>query len=671
MHHQSCITPMQLPTLFVLLHTHISRTYTMKKDTEASQRTRLGKHNHNKKRIVVLDDEKAKLDSEAGKYLQRQIGKCGRTCIELVPREDGKKVIQISEDACPVCLTRAKLCPGGAVKIVNLPSNLTTNTTHQYGSNGFKLHGLPMPRPGHVLGLLGCNGVGKTTALSILSGRLKPNLGVNNGVLPTWEDIVRYYRGSDLQNYFKKVVNGKLRCSAKAQLGPSFVQRYSGRKIGELVSECNQKPQSNLQKVVKKLELFHLLEREAQTLSGGERQRLSICLCVLSDADVYLFDEPSSFLDVKQRLVVAEVIRELCGSNKYVIVVEHDLTVLDYVSDYVCCLYGEPGAYGVVAQRSTAANGINQFIAGYLRADNIRFREHALSFQVAEIETVSSILEHNDHHYSYPTMSKSYGDDKDASSFTLLVEAGGFRGGEIVGLLGQNGCGKSTLTKMIGHHFSNNDARLKVDDSAVLGMSYKLQHVPPHFRTYQGSVEEFLNDHMQWGQLDRMFSLLVKKPLKIDNIKDLSVQSLSTGELQRLMICVCLGTPALLYLIDEPSAYLDAEMRLVVAKVIKRWVVSHLNKSAFVVEHDLIMASAMYDKVIVFEGLAGEHCTAKEPMMPAVGLNEFLHQLDVTVCHRSVSNRPRINMRGSRRDREQKKLGNYFALEGTADEQLV
>ena len=651
-----------------------------KKETAASQeqqqqRTRVGKHKDPtaRKRIVVLDDDKVKPESEAYHFLRRLMGKCGRDCIHMETLEDGRKVFRVSEDACPVCVTSAKRCP--AVRIVNLPSHLAANATHRYGTNAFVLHGLPMPRPGHVLGLLGCNGIGKSTAIEILSGRLKPNLGVvvdaaGTSLPPTWDDIVRYYRGSDLQNYFRKLAEGTLRFSSKAQLGSSFTRRFEGRTVREVfVAEQEDAiDASRMQRIMDRLELGPLLDRQVQTLSGGERQRLSVGLCANSDADVYLFDEPTAFLDVKQRLAVATVIRDLVHggseSSKYVIVVEHDLTVLDYVSDYICCLYGEAGAYGVVSQCSTTSKGINQYIAGYLKSENVRFREEALSFRAPATSadgTMRALVDeqHCCRQYSYPAMSKTLGGNTSSTAavslFTLSVEAGSFRDGEIVGLLAQNGSGKTTFMDMIAAHFKS--------DNSIQSISYKRQHLPHIYRTFTGTVEEFLNAHMQWGQTQRMFSILVKNPLKMDSIKDLKVQSLSTGQLQRLTICVCLGTPAQLYLLDEPSAYLDCEMRLVVAKVIKRWVISHLGKPAFVVEHDLVMASALQDRVIVFEGPAGVACTAKSPRMPGDGLNAFLRQLNMTLCLSRESNRPRINKRGSRRDREQKKAGEYFATE--------
>ena len=82
------------------------------------------------------------------------------------------------------------------------------------------------------------------------------------------------------------------------------------------------------------------MEREIQQLSGGELQRFVIAMTCIQNADIYMFDEPSSYLDVKQRLKAARFIRSLLQPDNYVIVVEHDLSILDYLSDFICCLYG-------------------------------------------------------------------------------------------------------------------------------------------------------------------------------------------------------------------------------------------------------------------------------------------------------------------------------------------
>ena len=303
-------------------------------------------------------------------------------------------------------------------------------------------------------------------------------------------------------------------------------------------------------------------------------------------------------------------------------VVEHDLTVLDNVSDAVCCLYGGPGAYGVVTKRQAAAAGINQFLAGYIAAENMRFRAEALSFQVSVerdddgargVEAVHAPQTHR-----YPAMSRTLTGEN--SSFTLDVEAGSFRDGEVVA----HGLCLAAAVDVFAARGRREDAPAGAS-LARLGVAYKRQHVGPRFRKYRGSVQDFLEAHVQHGLGDRLFRLLVMKPLGLERIEELPVRSLSGGEVQRLAIVVCLGTPAGVYLVDEPSAGLDVEQRIVCAKVMKRWVVSHLGKTAFIIEHDFVMATALYDRVVVYRGApradGGRRCAGR-------GFNAFLRKLD-------------------------------------------
>mmetsp|Transcript_9299 Transcript_9299/g.27840 ORF Transcript_9299/g.27840 Transcript_9299/m.27840 type:complete len:682 (+) Transcript_9299:183-2228(+) len=662
------------------------------------------------RRILILDPEKCKPNSAAYTFLKQYAGKCGKTCIEVQG-----KLVRISEDLCAACLTRAKHCPGGAVSIVKLPTNLTTNMTHRYGENAFVLHGLPTPRPGQVLGLLGTNGIGKSTAVHVLSGRIKPNLGVIVGASPSWADIIAYYRGSDLQNYFTALCEDRLRVVVKPQLEPQLARKFVGRTVGDSLRELDERGRS--EEMIDALDLRNLIGREVQLLSGGELQRFAIARCLCVDADVYLFDEPSSFLDVRQRVASAVTIRSLVepssykvgggqagaaeatrkAQGTYVVVVEHDLTVLDHVSDAVCCLYGGPGAYGVVTKRQTAANGINQFLAGYIQAENMRFRAEALSFQVSvqdaqlvadppggssgTANSATSTRGSNEpapesSAHTYPAMTRTLTSEiANRPPFTLHVEAGTFRDGEIIGLMGENGCGKSTFMHLLAGAYENDrlpDASStdvhKSSSLKHLGVSYKRQHVGPRFRKFQGTVQDFLEARIQHGLGDRLFRLLVMKPLGLEKIENLAVRSLSGGEIQRLAITVCLGTPANIYLIDEPSAGLDVEQRIIAAKVMKRWVVSHLGKTAFIIEHDFVMATALYDRVVVYRGKPSVECTAGTPQSPAEGFNTFLKKLDITFRRDPENFRPRINKRNSVLDREQKKSGDYYNLDEGGDD---
>merc|ERR1712048_508145 len=154
----------------------------------------------------------------------------------------------------------------------------------------------------------------------------------------------------------------------------------------------------------------------------------------------------------------------------------------------------------------------------------------------------------------------------------------------------------------------------------------------------------------------------VMRPLMINELIDQEVQNLSGGELQRVALALCLGKPADVYLIDEPSAYLDSEQRLVAAKLIKRFIL-HAKKTGFIVEHDFIMATYLADRVIVYDGQPGIHCIASEPMSLLSGMNKFLKQLDITFRRDPTNFRPRINKLDSVKDCEQKLSGNYFFLE--------
>uniref|UniRef100_A0A7R9ZHT3 ABC transporter domain-containing protein n=1 Tax=Pseudictyota dubia TaxID=2749911 RepID=A0A7R9ZHT3_9STRA len=591
--------------------------------------------------------------------------------------------------ACAVCVNRCKQCPGGAVSVVKVPTNLTTNVTHQYGPNSFKLHGLPSPRPGRVLGLLGTNGSGKSTALKILSGRIKPNLGhTEEMAAPEWSEVVSYYRGSDLQNYFKALVEDRLKFACKPQLEAGFVRRLRGQTVRSAMEARNER--GRMDYYCRKLELDHLLDRNLEDLSGGELQRFAAACTFCRDANVYLFDEVTSFLDIHQRLKVSALVREIVEEDpgKHVVVVEHDLAILDAMSDYVQCLYGSPGAYGVVTGPSRVRNGINQFLAGYFRAENMRFRDHELTFKTATPDFLvedeagksgaedgaTTGLKVGTLHYPASSFTRESRNVEGGvtSKFTLSVEAGSLRDGECVVLMGENGTGKTTFMEMLAGRLEEEEGSNKSESSTSLasqGVSYKEQGLNPKLRRFSGTVQDILEKRINAALGDRLFRLLVMKALKVDEMLDLPVASLSGGEMQRLSIALCLGKPARFYLIDEPSAALDCEQRIVAAKVMKRWVASHLGRTLLLVEHDFVMASAMADRVVVYEGTPGVECTASSPMCVADGFNRFLSRLNVTIRLDPINFRPRINKRGGRIDKEQRTKGEYYAVKGSWEEE--
>jgi len=565
----------------------------------------------------------------------------GKLCIEVTPND---KIATISEELCIGCGICVKKCPFEAINIINLPSNLEKETTHRYSQNSFKLHRLPIPRPGEVLGLVGTNGIGKSTALKILAGKQKPNLGKFSNP-PDWTEILAYFRGSELQNYFTKILEDDL----KAVIKPQFVDQIPRAVKGSVQSLLDKKDERKIQdEVCEILDLSAVKDRNVQDLSGGELQRFACAMVCIQIADIFMFDEPSSYLDVKQRLNAARAIRNLIRNDSYIIVVEHDLSVLDYLSDFICCLYGTPGAYGVVTMPFSVREGINIFLDGFVPTENLRFREDSLIFKVSENATEEEVKRMT--RYDYPTMHKTMG------TFKLHVEGGQFSDSEILVMLGENGTGKTTFIRMLAGKLAPDDGSGEIPQ---LNISFKPQKINPKS---VGTVRQLLHEKIRDAYIHPQFVADVMRPLLIDAVMDQEVQNLSGGELQRVALALCLGKPADVYLVDEPSAYLDSEQRLVAAKVIKRFIL-HAKKTGFVVEHDFIMATYLADRVIVFEGQPSVETTANTPQSLLGGMNKFLSQLSITFRRDPNNYRPRINKDRSIKDSEQKASGNYFFLE--------
>jgi len=576
---------------------------------------------------------------------------CGKLCYRFCPMVRSKVEAIKFEDEYPIiveslcvgCGICVKKCPFEALHIVNLPDELEKECTHRFGLNTFKLFRLPVPSQGIVLGLIGQNGIGKTTALKILSGEIKLNLG-NFENPPDWPEIITHFRGSTLQEYFQKMSEGKLKVVHKPQYVDKIPKVVSG-KVGELLEKVDER--GKFKEVIKQLELESILDRTLNVLSGGELQRVAIAATICREADVYLFDEPSSYLDVKQRLEAAKAIRKLVEDEKIVIVAEHDLAVLDYLSDQICIFYGTPGVYGIVSHVHGVREGINIYLQGYIADENIRFRREPIIFHVKpptiSWESGEKLLEWNQ-------MKKSY------DGFTLEVEQGEVWRGEVIGILGANGIGKTTFVKLLaGIEEPDEGEAVKEEEITV---SYKPQYISAE---YEGTVEELLRGIAKKEFTSSWYKTEIIQPLTLKPLMERNLSELSGGELQRVAIAACLSREAQLYLLDEPSAYLDIEERLAMARTIRR-IVENRNAAAFVVEHDIVAQDFIADRLMVFTGKPGIRGLARKPTNLRDGMNMFLREMQVTFRRDPTTKRPRVNKEGSKLDRHQKAIGEYYYI---------
>jgi len=560
-----------------------------------------------------------------------------RSRVEAI-RVEGTKAV-ISEMLCSGCGICVKKCPFKALSIVNLPNELDADCSHRFSENSFKLFRLPMPSAGTVLGLLGQNGIGKSTTLKVFSGGIKPNLGQYDNP-PEWNEIIQHYRGSNLQDYFQKISEKKLRVSSKPQYVDKIPKTVTG-KSGDLLEKVDER--KILEQLIDELELRKIWDRPLEVLSGGELQRVAVAAALSRDADVYLFDEPSSYLDVKQRLAVARAIRSLKEQQKTIIVAEHDLAIIDYLSDQICLFYGDPGVYGVVSRVHGVRTGINIYLQGYISDENIKFRKEVIVFQERPPTAGMNI---NAPLLKWDAFEKTF------QGFTLKAEPGEIRSGEIIGILGPNGIGKTTFVKILAGIEESNDKR----KFGELTVSYKPQYISPD---YPGTVQELLMSVAKENFTSSWYKTEIAQPLRLQLLMDRNVMELSGGELQKVAIAACLSRKTDLYLLDEPSAYLDVEERLNIAKTLRRVVEAH-GIPAFVVEHDVVTQDFIADRLMVFNGEPGISGVANTPTTLRQGMNMFLKEMNITFRRDPTTLRPRVNKESSQMDEFQKSIGEYY-----------
>lgn len=592
-----------------------------------------------KKRLAVIDRELCK-NKKCGYQCMKTcpVNRSGEECIAI---EEGGVYPVVNESLCIGCMLCQKKCEKmgyKAISVVNLPEKLEGDPVHRYGKNEFSLFRLPIPKKDFVVGLIGPNGIGKSTVLNMLSGNLRPNLGVFDGKA-SWDMIIGRFKGSELQSYLEILRDRRVSIGYKPQHVDLIPEMWKG-KVRDILKRHDH--EGRMGSVAKRLGMEAMMEREVSKLSGGELQLLAIAGAMMKKAAFYFFDEPSSYLDVRQRLMAAREIRKL-AAEAYVMVVEHDLAVLDYLSDHVHLLYGSPGVFGVVSQPYGVRTGINTYLEGYIREENMRFRDKPIHFSrtAKSSEKVKNFLE-------YSAFGKGF------REFSLKTEKGNLKEGEVIGILGPNGIGKTTMIKMLAGEVRPDSG----EPIEGLKVSYKHQRLSLKEGEREMTVSDFLSREVGSKLFETEFKKMLNS-LGITKNLEKVMGNLSGGELQAVLIVSSIGKEHDILLIDEPSAFLDVEQRLNVCKIIR----SHVEErevSAFVIDHDLQVIDAIADRVIVFEGEPGKKGSCGSPRTLKDGMNTFLRNLEVTFRRDPLTGRARANKPGSQKEREQMQKNAYY-----------
>ncbi|MEK6942743.1 MAG: ribosome biogenesis/translation initiation ATPase RLI [Nanoarchaeota archaeon] len=580
-------------------------------------------------RIAIVDNEKLK-DMHQKLHIKSicPVNRTGKECITI--QADGK--LRIDELLCNGC----GICPKAAphsIKIINLPEELTKNPIHRFGENKFVLYSVPTPTFGNVTGILGVNGIGKSTAVRVIAGVLKPNFGDWNATETDYDQLISFFKGTEAQGFFEKIKKGEIKIAYKPQQ-VELIPKSTKGKVIDLLKKVDEK--HRLKEIATELELNEILENEIEEISGGELQRVAIAATVLKDANLYIFDEPASYLDIKQRIKVSKFIKNLINEKTAVLVVEHDLIILDYICDLIHLMYGNEGAYGIVSGIKPVKNGINVYLSGYIKEENVRFRDSKIKF--AEKPPIKK-----KHTKDIITSWKNV--EKKLGHFTLKADEGVILRNEIIGILGENGTGKTTFIKIL--------ASVIKQDKGEISQKVKVSYKPQYLEASDELVVDVLNTAF------KKYENQLIEPLNIVPLSLKKLSELSGGELQRVAIVHCLQHDADLYLMDEPSAYLDSEQRLVLSKVVRDFI-EHKGSSALIVDHDLLFIDYISDKITVFEGKPAVEGNVHGPFDMEEGMNIFLKELKITLRRDPETNRPRVNKLDSRLDREQKDSGKYY-----------
>ena len=524
------------------------------------------------------------------------VNRTRKPCIQLT---EDKSIAVISEELCTGCGICPKVCPFHAITIVNTVAPVEEKLAYRYGENLFSLYGLALPKKG-VLAIVGENGCGKTTNVKLITGQLEPQNFYS-------KEVKTYFAEQD----FEKIATKPQELSGKV----------SGR-VGELLTQINEA--GRLEKLDPLLDLRSLYEREFSQLSGGELQRVVVAAVLLRDKGTFILDEPLAFLDYAYRIRLAEYLKSEF-SDKQVLVVDHDLSLLSHFCSAAYISFGVPGAYGIISQPYSVDRAINMFLDGYIEPENVRFRP-PIKYETYPPEAKTSPS------YQIPPLTVEKGAFRLTNPSNVQLYAG-----EVVGIAGPNGTGKSTLCTALAQEFGP-AASLK---QQILSRSDELA----------GQVISAARQTV-WGEA-------YVRAMGLWSVEFRKLASLSLGELQKVEVLRSLSQEnASLYLLDEPTTALDSPGRIRLSKLLREKAQSE-SSVVLVVDHDLEFLYNSVDRLVVFEGEPSVSGIVAGAFAKAEGIARLLSQFDLSYRSEPATRRLKLNKRGSVKDRQLKESGSF------------
>jgi ATP-binding cassette, sub-family E, member 1 len=527
--------------------------------------------------------------------------RCGRECAANCPVNKMRQecitideIAQIDENLCTGCGICVKKCPFHAITIIKNAAPEPERLVYSYGVNGFKLYGLALPRKG-LTAVIGENGCGKSTNAKLLAGELKPEN------TPTTE----------IRDYFKQ--------ERELAVKPQELGADISGKVGGLLEKIDDGQLAELKEL---FDLQKVWEREFKQLSGGELQKVVVAATLMQNKEAFILDEPFAFLDYVYRIRLINYLKEKF-SEKSVLLIDHDISLLSYVASGAYLLYGANGAFGSVSQSYSTDRAINMFLDGFIAPENVKFRSQPVKYKSYNEEKPGEEL------YFLEPAEVDYGSFKVENKHSLALHQG-----EIVGVAGPNGIGKTTLIK----EYCKQDPDNLTLKPQILERGDEI--VAKHLKT------------------DTPFKQLFIEDMDLKRIEYYKLDDLSGGELQKTRIYQCLSSDKHnAYVLDEPTNMLDVKARVALCKMLREK--AKEGKAVLVVDHDLEFLLNTVDRLLVMDGEPAKHGEVKGIYHKDEGVRLLLKKFDLSYRRDPATKRLKLNKAGSQKDRALKKSGEF------------